>query len=60
MYSIIYWLENDEAVYPVRDNERGGLKVFESLAEADQEAEAIESKIKEADCRVITIESVKE
>ena len=67
MYTIIYW--EGEELYPLL-NEDKTLRLFNTLAEADNDASQLEAlnrtdikqgrMIKKIECRVISIEGVKE
>ena len=53
MYSIIYWANNDDEVYPVITSD-GQIKLFDSIKEADKHAETINNS------RVISLEEIHE
>lgn len=59
MYAVIRW--NKEGYILPEMNDVGGLRVFETLEEADKYANAIDEEYgEETGCRVISIDSVHE
>lgn len=56
MYAIIQWMDNDNYVVPIL-NDEGSLKLFDKIEEADEYASQIEPN---DSVRVISIEGVRE
>ena len=58
MYAIIYWVGEDR-VYPYQTKDKQ-IKLFDTLKEADKEANDFEKSGLKVEARVICIEGVKE
>ena len=59
MYMILLWKDDDDYLTHIA-NEDGSIKLFETLKEADNYANNLKYSINRDNCRVISIEGVKE